>query len=74
MKIGLDAMGGDDAPRETVAGAILAAREFGVEMVLVGQEDKIRAELAKQDTAGLKITVQQASEVIPKPTIDVPKK
>jgi glycerol-3-phosphate acyltransferase PlsX len=40
-------MGGDLAPREQVQGAILAAREFGVEVALVGPPDAIEPELAK---------------------------
>jgi phosphate acyltransferase len=65
MKIILDAMGGDDAPREIVAGAVLAAREFGIEVVLVGREAAIKAELAKHDTAGLRLPIVDAPDVIP---------
>ncbi len=65
MKIILDAMGGDHAPAEPVAGAVQAAREFGLEVVLVGQPDAIRAELAKHDTAGLRLPVVAAPDVIP---------
>jgi glycerol-3-phosphate acyltransferase PlsX len=42
--IALDAMGGDRAPGETVAGAVAAAAE-GVEVVLVGDEPTIKLEL-----------------------------
>ena len=49
MRIALDAMGGDNAPVETVAGAIEAAREYGLEVVLVGKPDAIRTELANGD-------------------------
>ncbi|MDQ5822999.1 MAG: phosphate acyltransferase PlsX [Chloroflexota bacterium] len=65
MRIALDAMGGDHAPLETVKGAIEAAREYGIEVVLVGQEAAIQAELAKGDTAGLKLTIEPAASVIP---------
>src|SRR5215210_374886 len=65
MRIALDAMGGDNAPGETVKGAIDAAREFGVEVVLVGQPDAINAELAKGDTRGLSLPVEPAASVIP---------
>ena len=41
MKIIVDAMGGDNAPKAPVLGAVAAAREFGVEIVLVGQSDRI---------------------------------
>ena len=43
--IAVDAMGADRAPKPEVEGAILAARHFDVELLLVGQEEVIRAEL-----------------------------
>src|SRR5438477_12972201 len=64
IPIALDAMGGDFAPAEAVAGAVLAARELGLRVLLVGREAAIRAELAKHDTAGLELPVQPAEEVI----------
>ena len=42
--IALDAMGGDRAPAETVAGAVLAAAD-GVDVVLVGVEQVLKREL-----------------------------
>ncbi|MDD5939104.1 MAG: phosphate--acyl-ACP acyltransferase, partial [Clostridiales bacterium] len=41
MKIIIDAMGGDNAPRSNVEGAVEAVRELGVEAVLVGRGDEI---------------------------------
>jgi glycerol-3-phosphate acyltransferase PlsX len=41
-RIAIDAMGGDNAPGEIVAGAILAHRDGGVELTLVGDEARIR--------------------------------
>ncbi len=64
MKIVVDAMGGDHAPAVVVDGAVLAAREFGVEIVLVGREADVRRELARHNTAGLSLTVVHASEVV----------
>jgi glycerol-3-phosphate acyltransferase PlsX len=64
MKIAVDAMGGDYAPEAIVEGAIQAADEYGVSIVLVGQEDRIMEELAKHDTALLDIKVQHASQVV----------
>lgn len=64
MKIVLDAMGGDHAPEVTVAGAVMAAREFNLTVVLVGQEEVIRRELAKHDTAGLELPIVHAEQVI----------
>lgn len=65
MRIALDAMGGDHAPAETVLGAIQAAREFGVEVVLVGQPEALRVELAKSDITGLSLPIESAASVIP---------
>ncbi|MHB9094872.1 MAG: phosphate acyltransferase PlsX [Eubacteriales bacterium] len=64
MKIVVDAMGGDYAPIETVKGAVLAARELGIEIILVGDEHKIKFELAAHDTTNLLISVVHAEEVI----------
>jgi glycerol-3-phosphate acyltransferase PlsX len=64
MKIVLDAMGGDDAPEVTVHGAVWAARDFGVEMQLVGRPEIIQSELQKHDTAGLSLPIIPASEII----------
>ncbi|WP_111324931.1 phosphate acyltransferase PlsX [Thermosporothrix hazakensis] len=64
MRVALDAMGGDNAPAETVLGAILAAREYGIGVYLVGHEDKIRAELAKHDVAGLDLPIVHTDEII----------
>ncbi len=62
--IAVDAMGGDHAPRAEVEGAILAARELGVQVLLVGQESAVRAELAKHSHRGLPLEIVHASEVI----------
>jgi len=65
MKIVVDAMGGDHAPQVVVAGVVAEAREHGSEIILVGIEDRVRAELAKNgDTAGLPIEIAHASEVV----------
>jgi glycerol-3-phosphate acyltransferase PlsX len=64
MKIVLDAMGGDNAPEATVAGAVQAAREFSLAIILVGREDVISQELAKHDTVGLDLSVVHAQSVV----------
>lgn len=64
MKIVVDAMGSDAHPKPDVAGAVMAAREYGDEIILVGDEEQIAAELSQQDTAGLLIHVEHASQVI----------
>ena len=62
--IAVDAMGGDHAPQSEVEGALFAAREHGVRVLLVGQEDVLRAELARHKTDGLPVEVLAASQVI----------
>ncbi len=65
MRIVVDAMGGDHAPSVVVAGALAEARERGTEIILVGVEEQIRAELARHgDVTGLPIEVVHASEVV----------
>ncbi len=64
MRIVLDAMGSDNYPVPDIAGAVLAAREWGDEIILVGREEIIRQELARHDVAGLKLEVVHAPEVI----------
>jgi glycerol-3-phosphate acyltransferase PlsX len=62
-RIAVDAMGGDRAPGAVVQGAVLAARELGVEVALVGQQAPIEAELARHSAKSL-IEVISASEVV----------
>jgi glycerol-3-phosphate acyltransferase PlsX len=64
MKIAVDAMGGDRAPSVVVDGAVQAARDLGLEIVLVGQRGAITSELERYDTAGLALSVHHADEVI----------
>ena len=55
MRIVLDAMGTDDCPVPDVEGAVQAARDWGDEIILVGDQTRVEAELAKHNTAGLKL-------------------
>src|SRR5260370_8292034 len=64
ITIAVDAMGGDHAPRPEVEGSVLAAREFDVRILLVGQQNVVRAELARHATPNLPIEIVPASEVI----------
>jgi phosphate acyltransferase len=64
ITIAVDAMGGDDAPRPEVEGSVLAAREYGVRVLLVGQPNVLRPELAKHVSSKLPIEIVAASEVI----------
>jgi glycerol-3-phosphate acyltransferase PlsX len=65
MKIALDAMGGDFAPRVVVEGALLALRELESQVILVGKEEQIKRELS--ELGGIeerRIKVFNASQVI----------
>src|ERR1700757_5219406 len=62
-KIAVDAMGGDRAPEAVVEGALLAARELSVEIVLVGQKESVQRELSRHGGAP-KIEISPAAEVV----------
>lgn len=64
MLIALDAMGGDHAPAEIVAGAVLARDDLGVETALVGSKDIIEAELTRLGEQPASWQIVHASEAI----------
>ncbi len=64
MKIALDAMGGDYAPQKIVEGAVLAARDYGIEVILVGDQAEIKRELSKHNTRGLSLYVHHATQKV----------
>lgn len=65
MQIGVDAMGGDLAPREIVRGVLEALPTLKAhEVVLIGQQDVIREELRKLGAAEDAVPIVHASEVI----------
>jgi len=66
MRIAVDAMGGDHAPREVVAGTVLAARKFDdTDFILVGDEGAIREELARHNGEGMRsLSVTHAPVVL----------
>ncbi len=73
MRIAIDAMGGDRAPAEIVAGALAAVEQLEVEVLLVGAEARIRAELPGGETpAGVEIVdCGQVIEMRDEPGISV---
>src|SRR5436309_3706862 len=63
--IAVDAMGSDRAPKPEVEGAIQAARQYGIQVLLVGREAQVRAELDHhRQAARLPIEIVHASEVV----------
>ena len=64
MNIVMDAFGGDNAPLEVIKGAIDAKRDFGVDITLVGDEQKIR-DCAKQNSLDISgLNIRHADTVI----------
>jgi len=65
VTIAVDAMGGDHAPAPEIHGAVRAARSQDVNLILVGKEDVLKAELSKYDGwRSLPIKLVHASEVV----------
>ncbi len=63
--IALDAMGSDRAPKPEIEGAIHAARQYGVRVLLVGPESTVKAELDRHPSAArLPLEIVPATEVI----------
>ena len=60
MPVIVDAMGGDYAPKDIVEGALMAAREDGIEVILVGR----KSELEAFPIAGLPVRIHDAPDVV----------
>ena len=65
IRVALDAMGGDNAPFETVKGAVTAVNDIeNVHVVLVGMEDMIKKELSSYEYDSSRISIVNATEII----------
>lgn len=64
VRIVVDAMGSDNFPKPDVEGAVMAAREYGVEIILVGDEARIKPVLDVQNTGSLPIRIIHAPEML----------
>ena len=64
MKIAVDAMGGDYGPAVVVEGAVAAAREFGAELLLVGDKAAIEREVTRLHAESLPLAIRHASQVV----------
>ena len=64
MKIVVDAMGGDHAPAAIVEGAVEAIKDSDVNVVLIGLQDQVEAELQKHSYPTERLSVMHAPEVI----------
>ena len=63
-RIAVDAMGSDNYPTPDVEGAVMAAREYGVEILLVGDVSKIQPVLDSVGVANLPVRVVNAPEML----------
>src|SRR5262245_61370213 len=61
VTVAIDAMGGDRAPGEIVVGAVRAAEELGVRVILVGRDGALRTLV---DSGAMSVEVVPAAEVI----------
>jgi glycerol-3-phosphate acyltransferase PlsX len=60
----VDAMGSDNFPTPDVVGSVMAAREFGMEIILVGDEAKIKPVLDSQNPGSLPIRIVHAPDML----------
>ena len=63
-RVAVDAMGGDHGPAVIVEGALLAERELGVRVLLVGPQDVVKAELQRARGGGQAIDVVDAPDTV----------
>ncbi|PLX70856.1 MAG: phosphate acyltransferase PlsX [Denitrovibrio sp.] len=72
MKVVVDAMGGDYAPREIIKGAVQANKEYGINLILVGDEEQVRRELESCGAGAVKnieiVHAEQQVEMDDSPT------
>lgn len=64
MRIAVDAMGGDHAPGVVVEGALSAAADLGVEVVLVGPQQRLRQEISRHSPQPPSVAIVHAAEVV----------
>jgi glycerol-3-phosphate acyltransferase PlsX len=64
MKIVLDGMGGDNAPNSNVEGAVLAIKEYGVNLIVTGNKEMLESEFNKYDFDKTKLEIIHTTEII----------
>lgn len=64
MKIIVDAFGGDNAPLEVIKGSAMAVEQLGVEIILTGDENKIKAAAAENNISLDGISIMHTESVI----------
>ncbi len=64
MKIAIDAMGGDHAPKAIIEGTLQAIEEYGIEVFLIGKKDEINKYVEDKFIKSGHLTIIDASEII----------
>ena len=64
MTVAVDCTGGDEGEAPNVAGAVAAAKDFGIAIALVGRPERINAALATHATAGLSLPIIEAPDEV----------
>ena len=64
MKIAIDGFGGDNAPDEVIKGAVAAVQEYGVDLLLTGDEKTLTSRFAELSLSQNKIQIVHADSVI----------
>ena len=64
MKVALDVMGSDLGPEPIIKGGILAAKKENIEVILVGQQEKIKKILKKYNIKNLPVFIKHAPEIV----------
>ncbi len=64
MTVAVDAMGGDRGPAPLVEGAVAAARECGIAVILVGKEEVVARELKRCEGQNLPVEIHNATQVV----------
>ena len=64
MKIAVDAMGGDHGLGPTIEGAVQATKEFGVEVILVGDQEQVQVRLDQVRGRRGQVTIRHASQTV----------
>ncbi len=64
IRIVVDAMGSDEFPKPDVEGAVAAAREYGVEVILVGDEKIVQPALDAQNAKDLPVRLVHAPDML----------
>lgn len=64
MRIAVDAMGGDHGPGPVIEGAVQAARDFGIEIVLVGDTARIEQHLSRLKGGDPQCVIRHAPQTV----------